>query len=693
MSLRTQFDTDMILEHLPVGVALLDVQQPIILRANRQFQTNMNTLWNENQIIGRPMTEWLPGLEELGMLEIFHAVATTGIPFHIDEFSYPSPDGQITYWNWTLTPIHDDEEHIVHLLLTTREITEIVRARQQSEQAYSSLQHTNRQVEAERKRLEVIETVSRSVQQSLDATHISKAAIAAINDHFDVAYVYAHVADPVQKTLHMLHIQPLPPDEEAFSFARHVPYDSNFGINRALTQRTPIVIEDFQLFPELKNGSPLLSPSDSRAYVCIPLWYGEEFEGTLTATFKYPIAEHGPEVGTLIGCGIHIAAALAHARLHTDLENERTRLRAILDQLPEGILITESSSGSISYVNAAAATIFGMPATQLFGLPLHQFPHAYQVASVNGKFFPPWNFILIRALSGEVVNGQDTIITRHNGSRTFILSSAAPLRNDDGVITGAVIVFQDVTRQKSLEQQKNEFLSIASHELRTPVTAIQGFAEILQFQMEQKGDIDPAGRRALAVISEQTDRLSQLIQEMLDLSRIENVQMLLTCVPHNLVAILAHVVESQASTSRNHTITLILEGLAPGEELLATVDENRIVQVFSNLINNAIKYSPGGSIEVGLRHSKAEPNECLIWVKDHGTGIPPADMPHIFKRFHRSSAVDSSISGLGIGLYLVKDLVTRHGGSVWAESTEGVGSTFYVKLPLGTESTRSLDSK
>ena len=366
-------------------------------------------------------------------------------------------------------------------------------------------------------------------------------------------------------------------------------------------------------------------------------------------------------------------------------------IHGICNQLPEGILITESVNGTISYINEAAAHIFGTSVQHLTGLALHQLPYTYQMQKMNGHPVQPWNFMVVRALIGETITSQDTIITRPDGSRTFILSSAAPLRTEDGVISGAVIVFQDITAKKSIEQQKNEFLSIASHELRTPITAIQGFAEILQFQMAEKTGFDPQSTRALAVISEQSERLSQLIEEMLDISRVENVQLLLTRAPHDLISILKHVIETQTSTSKNHSIKLVLEGLTDRDTLMGNIDENRMMQVLSNLINNAIKYSPGGgTIEVGLRYPNTatdkpdEANECLIWVKDTGLGIPAADLSHIFERFHRSSSIDNSISGLGIGLYLVKELVTRHGGHVWAESTERVGSTFYVKLPLDT---------
>ena len=114
-------------------------------------------------------------------------------------------------------------------------------------------------------------------------------------------------------------------------------------------------------------------------------------------------------------------------------------------------------------------------------------------------------------------------------------------------------------------------------------------------------------------------------------------------------------------------------------------DEQRMIQVLNNLMNNAIKYSPKGSlIEVGLRWTSTQPDEALLWVKDSGVGIPQSELNSIFERFHRVSSTDRSIGGLGVGLYLVREIVTRHAGRVWVESVEGKGSTFYVLLPLNS---------
>ncbi len=575
---------------------------------------------------------------------------------------------------------------MVQLLLTAIEITDQVVARQQAEQAQSSLTTTNRRIEAEKKLLATIETVARSVRQSLDIHKVSAAATDAISANFDTLYVFTHVADPVQRTLHLLTMQPEIAHKEYLKYVQYMAYDdSRYPTARAYRQRTPIVVENMQNTTTIEGiyqGIPVANRK-MQGYICVPLWFGEHFEGALSATFKRPIDADGPEAQTLVGCSTHIAAALAHARMHGIIENERAKLRAILDQLPEGILIIEATSGAVSYINTAAAHIFGTSVQQLIGLHLNQLPHISQEPRANGHFSQPWNFMFIRALAGETINGQEITIVRPDDSRIFALSSIAPLRAENKTMTGAVIVFQDITAQKSLEQQKNDFLSIASHELRTPITAIQGFAEILQFQMVQNTVRDPQSTRALAVILEQSEQLSQLIEEMLDITRIENMQLLLTRAPHDLISILKHVIESQTGTTNNHHIELVLQGLAHHDTLIGNVDKYRLMQVLSNLIGNAIKYSPGGgTIQVGLRYADSKPNECLIWVKDAGLGIPAGDLPHIFKRFHRSSAIDGSISGLGLGLYLVKELVTRHGGSVWAESTEGNGSTFHVRLPL-----------
>ncbi len=152
---------------------------------------------------------------------------------------------------------------------------------------------------------------------------------------------------------------------------------------------------------------------------------------------------------------------------------------AVLDQVPGGILITEAATGKVSYANAAAAELLGIPLEQLVGTPLSITPQESRAPHVHGQPAIPWQFAVVRALSGETVTSLDTLVVRPDGGQVPTLSSSAPLRNAYGVVTGAVLVFQDVTVQKRLEQHKQEFLAMASHELRTPVMAILGYADLL----------------------------------------------------------------------------------------------------------------------------------------------------------------------------------------------------------------------
>lgn len=692
--LKAHSYTDIMLERMPIGVALLDAQDLRLLAANGLFQSFLEPQWQDGQAIGKPLTDWFSQAEATGIAPTFRMTAETSVALSIDEYTLFDAERGTTYWKATLDPVCDNDGHVTQLLLTANDITAQVLARQQAEQAHALLSQTHREVEAERKRLEVIETVARSVRDSLNMESVGKATIDAISSSFGTISVYIHTADPLQQALRLLHIRTAPGSEHLATILQHVPYDSSLILARACKSREPIVVEDLQgaIASGKTAGNPALVPIvftfHAHGYICIPLWFGDHFEGTLGAIFRDSIRSDGTEVQTLVGCSMHIAAALAHARLHATLEHQHDRLRAVLDQLPEGILLVEASDGCTSYANPAAAHILGIPLASLVDAPLNHYPQTLAETHLNGQLMLPWNFAVIHTLSGETVNGQEMTVTRPDGSKVVILSSTAPLRAKHSTITGAVIVFQDISARKSIEQQKNEFISIAGHELRTPITVIQGFADILQMQASQGQSLDSAfSLRAISRITEQSEHLTRLIDEMLDISRIEQTQLLLHLAPHDLLQTLTHVIESQATTSRQHQLRLHLEGLQPTDTLVCCFDEKRIEQILSNLLSNAIKYSPaGGEIEIGLRamssNTTAVPHEALIWVRDHGIGITASELSHIFERFYRSSTLDHTIDGLGIGLYLVKELVTRHDGHIWVESTEGVGSTFYVTLPL-----------
>lgn len=677
------------LTHMPVGVALFDAQSFCLLSANRLYENFLDTFlepeWQHGHALGHPFTEWLPGAEATGVADIFRTVVATGKPYCEGEYAFPAFSSGLTYWSWTIDPIYNDSGNIIQLVLTVNNVTAQVLARKQLEQHHSTLNRAHSHIVVEHKRLEVIETVARSVQTSLDTERITQATIDAVVTHFSPVYVYIHMADIDKQELKLLHIHPPLKDPKKIAMTQHIPFDSMFPVAQAHQQREPIIIEDTHIAAQYDTRFKSFVTPNTHSYICVPLWFRDHFEGALTAIFSEPMLPDSPQVRTLIGCSVHIAVAFAHARLHTEVEHERSRLYSILQQLPEGVLIVEASSGVISYANDTAASILGIPTSHLLRMPLHQYQYFQSSAtsSAQEQSLLPWTSAIVRALGGEIVSSQETMVVKPNGATIVALSSSAPLRSETGSITGAVIVFQDVTVQKSIEQQKNEFLSIASHELRTPVTAIQGFAEILQMQLELNQQFSAQSQRALNIIIEQSQSLNRLIEEMLDVTRIENMRLRLNIKEHDFLKTLTHILDTHAGSNLKHSLHLVLEGPQATDTLSMYYDKDRVVQIFNNLISNAVKYSTTGSaIEVGLRYARQTDCEVLCWVKDQGIGISANELPHIFERFHRASTIDRSISGLGLGLYLVKELVTLHQGEVWAESTEGQGTTIFVRLPL-----------
>lgn len=231
--------------------------------------------------------------------------------------------------------------------------------------------------------------------------------------------------------------------------------------------------------------------------------------------------------------------------------------------------------------------------------------------------------------------------------------------------------------QKAI-QVRDQFLSIAAHELKTPLTSLLGNAQLLQRRTERGGMGADAGAKAIRVIVGQATRLNKMILGLLDVSRIESGRLSIERVPVDLCALTRRVVEEIQPTLDKHSV----DCQTPSDPLIVDGDKMRLEQVVQNLLSNAIKYSPnGGPITVRVDHDR---NQARMLVTDVGIGIPKQEQPDLFQRFYRASNTDTQyMSGMGIGLSVVKEIVTLHEGTIGVESCEGAGSTFTVNLPLG----------
>lgn len=361
----------------------------------------------------------------------------------------------------------------------------------------------------------------------------------------------------------------------------------------------------------------------------------------------------------------------------SDLEQLAAERSAILRQIAEGIIIADST-GAITFVNEAARAIHGVA---VLGVGPDEYAEQYHLRTTDGRPYPSRDLPLARAvLHGETVVGGQWRVHRPDGIQVVAEGSAAPVIGEDGQRLGAVLTIRDITAEYDLERQKDEFLSAAAHDLRTPLTTIKGRIQLLR-KRAGRGDGPDTKHlvEELSRIDASAGRMMSLINELLDVANIQIGRTLkLNREPTDLVALARAVAAEHYPESELHPVSLETKVL----ELIGRWDQVRLERMLSNLISNAIKYSPDGG-EVTVTVGCEEDNRwAVLAVRDQGVGIPAADLPHIFERFRRGGNVSGKISGTGIGLAAVRRIVEEHGGSISVESREGQGTTFIVRLPL-----------
>lgn len=347
------------------------------------------------------------------------------------------------------------------------------------------------------------------------------------------------------------------------------------------------------------------------------------------------------------------------------------RLQLIQDQATDGVLVIDQT-GRLSSINAAGLTMLDLDPDVMPGqAPQQSNPESRPLVDI-----PP----LSRALHGETVQNYEFNIRRRDGEQSWLNISSAPVYDQEGTVAGAVATLQDISDRKELDQIKEDFLAVTAHELRTPVTSLLGYTNLMVRRAEH-GEWTDRDLHALRMIETQVQRLTHLVNGLIDVSRVQTGSIELRCQSVDLVAL----ARQAAAPYRTHTVdhTLIVTG--PDDPVTINVwgDPQRLDQVVSHLIGNALKYSPwGGTVSIQVWADTA----AHITVSDTGIGIPEEALPLLFKRFYRATNVDSDrISGLGVGLYLVKELVTAHDGQIDVRSNPEEGTTFAITLPLYAE--------
>jgi signal transduction histidine kinase len=418
------------------------------------------------------------------------------------------------------------------------------------------------------------------------------------------------------------------------------------------------------------------TPGLPESAVAVPLSLGEHTIGMICVEAYRPHAYDERDLHMLEALASEAAIVIAglhySERLGEQVQRRVSELESILANMADALLIIDGK-GSLVRLNRAARSLLCLDeSTIVLGQPfdeaqLSQWPDPGRAAA---EALRPVVERLQRTQEPQEVEVEVPGPVKH------ILSfRATPLYDAEAGFNGGVIVFRDVTDQREVERFKDEMFSIASHDLKTPATVIKAQAQWLKRRFNagnaEQGDVE----EGLTMIADQADRLSKLLNLLLDLSRIEAGRLELDRTPTDLRGIIASMARALQATTDAH----LIEVDAP-MGVIGHWDQRRIEEVVQNLLNNAVKYSPvGGRIEVRLETDQAN---AIVTVRDSGIGLAEADAPHVFERFYRGQNM-RRLEGTGLGLYICHAIVTAHGGRIWAESSgPGHGSTFGFSLPL-----------
>jgi len=439
-----------------------------------------------------------------------------------------------------------------------------------------------------------------------------------------------------------------------------------------------------RLHPAEAWVEPLARPGICSLMVA-PLVANGAFMGFLAVASSHPQAFGATHVRLFRAVLSQIATAIGNAEVYRLItkqaqelgqmlrrqQEESTKSQAILTSIADGVVVN-NAEGKTILVNPAAECILDTPGEQLLG---RDYRTLFSVFGAQGREEAPSAMeALLGASAAEVHKGVQ--MTMEVDGR-IIHAHLAPVLAQRSDFLGVVTVLRDITKEVEADRAKSEFVSNVSHELRTPMTSIKGYTDLLH--AGAVGPINDEQKRFLSIIKNNAERLTALINDLLDISRVETGRVRFEPGPMQIGGVISDVVNALAGQADSKGLSLTYQVVSRMPDVMG--DRDRLNQVVTNLVSNAIRYTPqGGAIEV-----RAYPVEGAVRVdvRDSGIGIVPDDLGRIFERFYRADhPLVQEASGSGLGLSIVKMFVEMHGGRIWVESEQGVGSTFTFILPL-----------
>lgn len=365
-----------------------------------------------------------------------------------------------------------------------------------------------------------------------------------------------------------------------------------------------------------------------------------------------------------------------------NLQAEKAKSSLILNAIEDGVMVIDNQ-GIIRLCNPAAAKLAGWEANDTTGL---DFTAVLKFNGLNKAPLPPEKDPISKAFKESTSERDSIILVAKDGTQIYISIVVSLLFDKDKKVTGAVAVFRDVSKEKSEEQRRADFISTASHEMRTPVAAIEGY---LALALNDKvSSVDAKARSYLEKAHSSTEHLGKLFQDLLTSAKAEDGRLVSHPVVVEMGSYLEQIADSLRFAAQKKGLLTDFTIGASATEMNGKVikplyyvqaDPDRLREVITNLFDNAVKYTESGKISIGLTGNE---EVVQFFIKDTGPGIPETDLPHLFQKFYRvDNSATRTIGGTGLGLFICRKIVELYKGRIWVESQVGKGSTFYINLP------------
>ena len=422
----------------------------------------------------------------------------------------------------------------------------------------------------------------------------------------------------------------------------------------------------------LDQVPPHLRPAEAGRWpvaslISVPLIADGRPIGALTATSADPGTFSDEDLVALDAFADQAVVAVKNARLYQHVQERRSELEATLRGIGDAVVGTDARL-RLTVLNPIAAQVFGLRRGVAAGQRLTEVIDNRDLVALFEETLASHDRPIIREISLPAPSGERPV--------NFYQALASPLVGEGNEVLGAVVVLRDITHQKELDRVKSDFLSVVSHELRTPLHSIKGFVDIIL--MGKTGPVSDTQRDFLQTVQQQAEALQNMINDLLEFSRLEAGQVRLKIEPISLGQVVEGVVERLTPLAQEANLRLVSQ--VPVDLATIEADRARLEQVLTNLCSNAIKFTPANGT-VTIRAADLG-DRVQVSVADTGIGIPSNQLERIFERFYQVDGSSTrSYRGAGLGLTICKHIVEYHGGRIWAESAMGQGSTFHFILP------------